>query len=167
MPPSRSSREGLTPLARRFAIGNPLDLTWAGLYDPSIARRCVEALALEPDVGVAVLLQDAPGGLGSQQANRYATLLAAVADGAAAAGIPLVTVSNISGDPHPDYARMAEAKSVGTLRGTWEGMSALARVLNWQAAEPPAAPAIPPTDPARIAAAEEKLKAAGRQSRPQ
>ena len=56
---------------------------------------------------------------------------------------------------------MAETKSVGTLRGTWEGMSALARVLNWHAAEPSAASALPPTDPARIAAAGAKLKAAG------
>ena len=123
LPPISVSREALTTaLPAGFAIDNPLDLSWAGIYDPSIARRCVEALAQEPDVGVAVLLQDAPGGLGSQQANRYATLLGAVADGAATAGIPLVTVSNISGDPHPDYARMAEAKSVGTLRGTWEGI---------------------------------------------
>jgi acetate---CoA ligase (ADP-forming) len=162
LPPISVSRDALTTaLPAGFAIGNPLDLSWAGIYDPSIARRCVKALAQEPGVGVAVLLQDAPGGLGSQQANRYATLLGAVADGAANAGIPLVTVSNISGDPHPDYARMAETKAVGTLRGTWEGMSALARVLNWHAAEPMAASAIPPTDPARIAAAGAKLKAAG------
>ena len=130
MPPFTTSRDAIaSALPAGFGIANPLDLSWAGIYDPTIARRCVEALAAERDIGVAILLQDAPGGLGSQQANRYATLLAAVADGVSEAGIPLVTISNVSGDPHPDYARVAGEKSILTLRGTSEGVNALARVL--------------------------------------
>jgi acyl-CoA synthetase (NDP forming) len=107
-----------------------------------------------------VLLQDAPAGLGPQQANRYATLLSAVADGAAAATIPLVTISNISGELHPDYAKAAAEKSVTVLHGTREGITALARLLRWRADECPAAD-VRPTDRSRIAAADERLRATG------
>jgi acetate---CoA ligase (ADP-forming) len=41
-------------------LANPLDLTWAGLYDPNIARGCAEAIASQANVGMLVLIQDAP-----------------------------------------------------------------------------------------------------------
>jgi acyl-CoA synthetase (NDP forming) len=121
-------------------IANPLDLTWAGLYDATIARRCVKALGEQTDVGLIILLQDAPRGLGEQQATRYGTLLAAVADGALDAGVPAVAVSNLCSDIHPDYAQTAAEKSVVSLRGTSEGIGAVARYLRWQAAPPVAEP---------------------------
>jgi acyl-CoA synthetase (NDP forming) len=111
--------------------GNPLDLTWAGLYDPSIARKCVEHLGAEPDVGSFVLLHDAPRGLGDQQATRYANLLRAVAEGAAAAGKPLAVVSNLAVDSHPAYDEVARAAGVPCLRGTQEGLFAVARFADW------------------------------------
>jgi acyl-CoA synthetase (NDP forming) len=136
-------------------IANPLDLTWAGLYDATIARRCAKALGEQSDVGLLMLLQDAPRGLGSQQVNRYATLLAAVADGAADAGVPAVAVSNLCSDIHPDYARTAAEKSVPSLRGTSEGVAAIASYLRWQAtsyiATGPRAPAVSADAAARAA----------------
>jgi acyl-CoA synthetase (NDP forming) len=117
-------------------IANPLDLTWAGLYDAGIARGCVEALAGQAEVGLIMLLQDAPRGLGVQQASRYARLLAAVADGADAAGVPAVAVANLCSDVHPDYARVAAEKGVTSLRGTCEGIGAVARVLAWHTTPP-------------------------------
>src|SRR5581483_10903656 len=139
LPAVSTARETLTRLLPPHShIANPLDLTWAGLYDASIARRCVQALAEEIDVGLVMLLQDAPRGLGPQQANRYATLLSAVADGAADAGVPAVAVSNLCSDVHPDYARTAAEKSVASLRGTSEGITAIAHLLRW--ARGPAAP---------------------------
>jgi acyl-CoA synthetase (NDP forming) len=138
LPAVATARE---PLARllppRASIANPLDLTWAGLYDATIARGCVEALAEQADVGLIVLLQDAPRGLGAQQASRYARLLAAVAEGARAKGVPAVAVSNLCSDVHPDYARVAEAASIASLRGTSEGIGAIAHLLRWQAAAAP------------------------------
>src|SRR5262245_39366583 len=154
--PVSTARETLTELLPPHShIANPLDLTWAGLYDASIARRCVTALGEQGDVGVIVLLQDAPRGLGEQQARRYATLLAAVADGAADAGVPAVAVSNLCSDIHPDYARTAAEKSVASLRGTSEGIGAVAHRLRWQVAPPVAeAPiAMPGGDGARSRAA--------------
>jgi acetate---CoA ligase (ADP-forming) len=123
-------------------IANPLDLTWAGLYDATIARRCVKALGDQPDVGLIMLLQDAPRGLGEQQAKRYATLLAAVADGAADARVPAVAISNLCSDIHPAYARTAAEKSVASLRGTPEGIGAIAHYLRWEAHSPVAEPVI-------------------------
>ena len=145
LPPVSTARDTLTALLPPHShITNPLDLTWAGLYDPTVARRCAQALGEQPEVGLLMLLQDAPRGLGTQQVNRYATLLAAVADGAADAGVPAVAVSNLCSDIHPDYARTAAEKSVPSLRGTAEGISAVANYLRWQAApltatEPPPA----------------------------
>ncbi len=139
LPPVSAARETLAALLPPHShIANPLDLTWAGLYDASIARRCVSALGGQDDVGLIVLLQDAPRGLGEQQAKRYATLLAAVADGAADAGVPAAAVSNLCSDIHPDYARTAAEKAVASLRGTAEGIGAVAHCLRWQAAPPTA-----------------------------
>jgi len=76
-------------------------------------------------------VQDAPTGLGAQQAGRYATLLAAVARGADAAGKPLIAVTNLSDEPHPELARVAREAGVPYLRGTREGMAAIGRYAQW------------------------------------
>jgi len=136
LPAVSTAMETLTQLLPPHShIANPLDLTWAGLYDATIARRCVKALVEESQAGLIMLLQDAPRGLGAQQANRYATLLTAVADGAADAGVPAVAVSNLCSDIHPDYARTAAGKSVASLRGTSEGIAAVAHFLRWSSGE--------------------------------
>ena len=122
----------IKPLLPEFAhLSNPLDLTWAGLYDPNVAQGCARALAGLDNVGTLVLLQDAPTGLGQQQAARYSALLQAVARGAEEAGKPLVAVSNLSDAPHPDLYRAASDAGVPYLRGTREGLSAVARYAQW------------------------------------
>jgi acetyl-CoA synthetase/acetyltransferase len=132
LPPVSTARQTLTDLLPAFShIANPLDLTWAGLYDPTVAQRCARALGEQPDTGLLILLQDAPSGLGPQQAGRYAALLGAVADGAAEAAVPLVTLSNVSSDLHPSYAEVAASKAALCLRGTQEGIAALAQRLAW------------------------------------
>ncbi len=118
--------------------GNPLDLTWAGLYDPAVARRCAEVLGSQPEIGLLVLLQDAPRGLGPQQASRYAAVLSGVSAGAAAAGKGLVVVSNIAGDLHPTFDAAAREAGVPCLRGTQEGLFAVARFVRWALAAPEA-----------------------------
>jgi acyl-CoA synthetase (NDP forming) len=112
-------------------LSNPLDLTWAGLYDSSVAMKCAEAIASQPDIGMLVLLQDAPGGLGEQQAGRYAKLLEAVASGAQAANKPFVALSNISDQPHATLQQMADKVGIPYLRGTRVGLGAISNYLNW------------------------------------
>jgi acetate---CoA ligase (ADP-forming) len=122
----------IKPLMPEFShLANPLDLTWVGLYDPKVAEQCAKAFGELKDVGALVLMQDAPTGLGTQQAARYATLLAAVARGSEAAGKPLVAVSNLSDEPHPELARVAHETGTPYLRGTREGLAAIARYLCW------------------------------------
>jgi len=146
------AQAGLQSLLPPFAhISNPLDLTWAGLYDPKVAEGCARALADLDDVGTMVLLQDAPTGLGAQQAARYSGLLKAVATGVQAAGKPLVAVSNLSDEPHPELARVARETGVPYLRGTREGLFAIAR---YAAQRPPRER--PPSDPRERAAALER-----------
>jgi acyl-CoA synthetase (NDP forming) len=112
-------------------LSNPLDLTWAGLYDSSVAMGCAEAIASQPDVGMLLLLQDAPGRLGEQQAGRYAKLLESVARGAEAAKKPFVAVSNLSDQPHATLQEMADKVGVPYLRGTRVGLTAVSNYLNW------------------------------------
>jgi acyl-CoA synthetase (NDP forming) len=122
----------IKPLMPEFShLHNPLDLTWVGLYDPKVAEQCAKAMGELKEIGALVLLQDAPTGLGSQQAGRYATLLAAVSRGAEAAGKPLVAVSNLSDEPHPELARVARETATPYLRGTREGLAAIARYARW------------------------------------
>jgi acyl-CoA synthetase (NDP forming) len=122
----------IKPLMPEFShLSNPLDLTWAGLYDPKVAEGCAQAIGGLAEVGALVLLQDAPTGLGAQQANRYATLLQAVARGAQAAGKPLVAITNLSDAPHPELARVSAEAGVPYLRGTREGLAAVGRYAQW------------------------------------
>src|SRR6185436_14532737 len=149
--PAQARLQSLLP---PFAhISNPLDLTWAGLYDPKVAEDCARALADLDEVGTVVLLQDAPAGLGAQQAARYSGLLKAVATGVHAAGKPLVAVSNLSDEPHPELARVARETGVPYLRGTREGLFAIAR---YAAQRPPRER--PPSDPRERASALERWK---------
>lgn len=127
--PSKAQIQALLP---EFAhVANPLDLTWAGLYDPNVARGCALALGEQPDVGMLALIQDAPHGLGPQQSARYAALLKSVAEGAEEAGKPLIAISNLAGEPHPALATAARDAKVPYLRGTREGLFALARFGRW------------------------------------
>ena len=122
----------IKPLMPEFShLDNPLDFTWVGLYDPKVAEQCAKAMGELKEVGALVLVQDAPTGLGSQQAGRYATLLAAVARGAEAAGKPLIALSNLSDEPHPELARVARETGTPYLRGTREGLAAIARYVRW------------------------------------
>jgi acyl-CoA synthetase (NDP forming) len=130
--PLGPAEPGLKALLPPFAhLSNPLDLTWAGLYDPKVAEGCARALADLDEVGTVVLLQDAPTGLGAQQAARYSGLLQAVASGVHAAGKPLVAISNLSDEPHPQLANVAREAGVPYLRGTREGLFAIARYAQW------------------------------------
>ena len=130
--PLESALPTVKKLLPPFAyLANPLDLTWAGLYDPAVAQGCAEAIASQADVGMLVLLQDAPAGLGLQQATRYSRLLEAVARGAASANIPLVALSNVSDQPHPALQQTADKANVPYLRGTQAGLSAIARYVAW------------------------------------
>ena len=137
LPPVSDGMPRLEALLPDFAhISNPLDLTWAGLYDPSVARQCAETLAAEPGVGMLVLLQDAPRGLAAQQAERYTSLVRAVGEGATAAHIPLVVVSNLAVDFHPAFEAAARDAGAPCLRGTAEGLFAVSRFARWATSRP-------------------------------
>jgi acyl-CoA synthetase (NDP forming) len=130
--PLESALPTVKKLLPPFAyLANPLDLTWAGLYDPAVAQGCAEAIASQADIGMLVLLQDAPAGLGLQQATRYSRLLEAVAKGAASANTPLVALSNVSDQPHPLLQETADKAKVPYLRGTRVGLSAISRYVTW------------------------------------
>lgn len=155
--PTPETAAALTALLPPFAhIANPLDLTWAGLYDPAVARGCARTLTAQEDVGLLVLLQDAPFCLGAQQAARYQALLTAVAAGAADTGTPLVALSNLSDQPHAALGATARSLGVPYLRGTRAGMAALARYGRWAetGARPRVVEVSPCAAPARARIAE-------------
>lgn len=126
-------KELLPPYAN---LANPLDLTWIGLYDPAVGQACAEAIAAQPNVGMLVLFQDAPSGLGLQQATRYSKLLEAIGNGAAAVKTPAVALSNISDQPHHALQAVADRLSIPYLRGTRAGLSAISRYIKWSVGTP-------------------------------
>ncbi|MBN9581428.1 MAG: acetate--CoA ligase family protein [Afipia sp.] len=130
--PLTSGLQTVKTLLPAFAhLANPLDLTWAGLYDPAVAQGCAEAVAGQDNVGMLLLLQDAPSCLGDQQANRYAQLLESVGKGAAAVKKPLVALSNLSDQPHEVLQATADRLNVPYLRGTRTALGAIARYQAW------------------------------------
>ncbi|HUF91153.1 MAG TPA: acetate--CoA ligase family protein [Candidatus Limnocylindria bacterium] len=145
LPPVPGAQAAIAALLPDFAHAtNPLDLTWAGLYDPTVAQRCVEALGAQAEIGALVLLQDAPAGLGEQQALRYASLFRHVALGAAATAKPFAVVSNLAGELHPAFDAVARETGVPCLRGTQEGLGAMAQFARWATTPPlPPAPGAP------------------------
>lgn len=150
--PMSSATQPVKQLLPPFAhLSNPLDLTWAGLYDPNVAHGCAEAIASQSDVGMLVLIQDAPNRLGIQQATRYSKLLEAVAGGAASAKKPLVALSNVSDQPHPALQGVADAAKIPYLRGTRVGLSAISHYIKWsvRSAQPPIAASAAEAAPAR------------------
>lgn len=135
--PLESALPKLKQLLPPYAhLANPLDLTWVGLYDPAVGQACAEAIAAQPNVGMLVLFQDAPSGLGLQQATRYSKLLEAIGNGAAAVKTPAVALSNISDQPHHALQAVADRLSIPYLRGTRAGLSAISRYIKWSAGIP-------------------------------
>jgi len=95
-PPAEAEAKIRPLMPESSHLSNPLDFTWAGLYDAKVAEGCAKAMGELTEVGALVLVQDAPTGLGAQQAGRYATLLTAVSRRAAAASKPLAERSLFS-----------------------------------------------------------------------
>src|SRR5262249_25478630 len=103
-----------------------------------------------------------------QQAERYARLLRAVGEGAAASSTPVVVVSNLAVDFHPAFAAAAREAGAPCLRGTAEGLYAVARYARWGTSPPEeaAAPSPPARAPRRGRGSATSMGRAPRQSRP-
>ena len=103
----------IKPLMPEFShLSNPLDFAHLGrALRPQGGRAMREGDRRAEGSRRAGAGAGRAHGLGAQQAGRYATLLAAVARGAEAAGKPLVAVSNLSDEPHPELARVAARRA--------------------------------------------------------
>jgi acetate---CoA ligase (ADP-forming) len=104
---------------------NPLDVTGAVFADPGLYPRCLTALASDPSVGLLVVVQDAPPGLGQNGANNYRKIADHVAEYARTGDKPVVFISNISGGVHPLVRAPLDEAGVPVLQGTRAALKAV------------------------------------------
>jgi acetyltransferase len=116
---------------------NPLDC-WA-IDDASVVYP--GSLALLRDTGdydVLLAQVDLSRHRGAHDEEWCSLIVAALADATDGTAIVPVVTSVHSTDPPPAIAAMARARDVALLRGTREGLRAIAAVARWHARRPPA-----------------------------
>lgn len=164
-PSVKEKIEGALP--KHVKVGNPLDMTATGLYQPDLYRQALLNLDNDPGCGLVAVSQDFPGGMGEVQSQRYQDAAGAFVEAAAGMSKPLVIFSNLSGDIDPKVRAILDGGNVPLLLGTRESMKAIAELVRFGARKPclPAdagsdAEAVSSLDGVALEALRAKLKAA-------
>ena len=108
-------------------LSNPLDAWGSGRVEETYAR-CVDA-AVEDDVDIVVISQDAPRGLAAVQIDQYKAIADAAAAASGRSGKPIVAISHLSGGVDKTLRAAFAAGSVPLLQGTREGLLAVHHLI--------------------------------------
>ena len=109
-------------------ISNPLDAWGSGKVEETYAK-CVDA-AVEDDMDIVVISQDAPTGMGSAQIEQFAAIADAAAAGRNRTGRPIVAISHLSGGLDKTLRNRFAAGGVPLLQGTREGLLAVQHLID-------------------------------------
>lgn len=108
-------------------IANPLDAWGSGRVEETYVR-CVDA-AVDEDVDIVVISQDAPTGLAPSQIDQYMAVADAAATASKRSGKPVVAVSHLSGGLDETLRGGFAAGCVPLLQGSREGLLAVHHLI--------------------------------------
>jgi len=114
-------------LPRYADIANPLDAWGSGRVEETYVR-CVDA-AVDEDVDIVLISQDAPNGLASTQIEQYRAIADAAAAASARSGKPIVAISHLSGGLDQTLRDGFAAGHVPLLQGSREGLLAVHHLI--------------------------------------
>lgn len=115
---------------------NPLDATGTAVFDMTMYRACIEALAADPAIALVAVSQDCPSGTGPAQAETYRTIAATTAATAKALDKPLVFYSNLSSGLHPHVVGPLHDAGVPVLQGARATLLAVRRLIDYAGFNP-------------------------------
>ena len=135
---SAKSRAAFADVLPSYAdISNPLDAWGSGKVEETYAK-CVDA-AVEDDMDIVVISQDAPTGMGPTQIEQFAAIADAAAEARTRTGKPIVAISHLSGGLDQTLRDRFAAGHVPLLQGTREGLLAVQHLIDQaKAGEEPA-----------------------------
>jgi len=108
-------------------LSNPLDAWGSGRVEETYVR-CVDA-AVEDDVDIVVISQDAPRGLAPNQIDQYRAIAEAAAAARTRSGRPIVAISHLSGGVDETLRTAFAAGGIPLLQGTREGLLAVHHLI--------------------------------------
>jgi acyl-CoA synthetase (NDP forming) len=111
------------------SIANPLDAWGSGRVDETYAC-CVNA-AVDSDMDIVVVSQDAPPGMAPSQIDQYATIAKSAAAARERTGKPMVAISHLSGGLDPQLRRLFAEGGIPLLQGTSEGLRAVEHLISF------------------------------------
>ncbi|MFN0304702.1 MAG: acetate--CoA ligase family protein [Burkholderiales bacterium] len=115
---------------------NPLDATGTAVFDMTMYRACIEALAADPAIAIVAVCQDCPAGTGPAQAETYRTIAATAAVTASAIEKPLIFYSNLASGLHPRVVEPLHEAGVPALQGARAALLAIRRLIDYAAFNP-------------------------------
>ncbi len=126
---SQKTRNAMAKVLPDYAdIANPLDAWGSGRVEETYAE-CVRA-AVDEDVDLVMISQDAPPGMADSQVDQYAVIARAAADASQRSGKPIVAVSHLAGGLDPTLRALFAEGDVPLLQGTREGLRAAAHLID-------------------------------------
>lgn len=140
--PHPRTAAGLAALLPPFAgVGNPLDVTGAGIDDLELTRRALRLMAGDPGFDLLLFNADVIGP--SELTDRFADFLL---EAATATGRPCAYLSTVAAGAAPELEARLAAAGVPLLLGARAALAALAHLRRWAARRPdrPCSPGTPP-----------------------
>jgi len=108
-------------------IANPLDAWGSGRVEETYVR-CVDA-AVDEDVDIVVISQDAPSGLAATQIEQYGAIADAAAAASERSGKPIVAISHLSGGLDQALRDGFAKGHVPLIQGSREGLLAVHHLI--------------------------------------
>ncbi|MBM3573213.1 MAG: CoA-binding protein, partial [Alphaproteobacteria bacterium] len=113
-------------------VQNPLDVTGTFYYDGDGFRRCLEVVARDPNIGMVLSVLDLPAERVAPEAAVFnEPIVNATAAAAGQVDKPVVFLSNLSGEVHPDMSAILAKARVPILEGTRKGLQAIRHMFAW------------------------------------
>lgn len=115
-------------------VSNPLDVTGMFFYDGDGFRRCMEVLARDPGIGMVMTVLDTPiANVPTEAVGFNRPIVNATATAARELDKPVVFMTCVSGEVHPDMRAILDEAQVPILHGTRKGLQAVRHFLHWTA----------------------------------
>lgn len=149
--PSEATKARLRNALPGFGTAsNPLDTTGTAVYDVSVYKACMEALASDPGIALVAVAQDCSPGLSKLGSGNYHRIAQTVAAVAAQLDKPVAFFNPTAGGLHPHVVAPFENTGVAVMQGARASLLAIRRLFEYGRALRAPAPeetAAPEADP--------------------
>src|SRR6185295_1299791 len=130
--PSEDTKARLREALPGFGTAsNPLDTTGSAVYDASVYKACMEALASDPGIALVAVAHDCSPGMSKLGSGNYHRIAQTVAEVAARLDKPVAFFNPTAGGLHPHVVAPFDGTDVAVMQGARASLLAIRRLFEY------------------------------------